>query len=82
MDNATKYFVKTLKGKTDKERTKKLKEMNDTFEATLVSESYPGPLRRTVMEGVNDVIRLFRGEDEARAMRHARKVGKIMRSRE
>jgi hypothetical protein len=82
MDNATKYFVKTLKGKTDRERTKKLKEMNDTFEATLVSESYPGPLRRTTMQGVNDVIAQFREEDKKRAMCHARKVGKILRSRE
>tara|TARA_R110000824_G_scaffold106199_2_gene250922 strand:+ start:412 stop:660 length:249 start_codon:yes stop_codon:yes gene_type:complete len=82
MDNATKYFVKTLKDKTDKERTKKLNEMNSIFGLTEASENYPGPVSRTLMHRVNDVIRQFRGEDEARAMRHARKAGKIKRSRE
>jgi hypothetical protein len=80
MDNATKYFVKT-NGKTDKKRTKKLEEMNKIFAQTMASENYPGPVKRNMMQGINDVIRQFRGEDEARAMRHARKVGKIKRSR-
>jgi hypothetical protein len=81
MDKTTKYFAKT-NGKTDKNRTKKLEEMNRVFEATLVSESYPGVIKRTMMQGANDVIGQFREEDERRAMRHARKVGKIKRGRE
>jgi hypothetical protein len=44
MDKTTKYFAKT-NGKTDKNRTKKLEEMNRVFEATLVSESYPGVIK-------------------------------------
>mgnify|MGYP000132635345 CR=1 FL=1 len=80
MDNTTKYFVKT-NGKTDRKRTKKLEEMNKVFAQTMASENYPGPVKRNMMQGINDVIRQFREEDEARAMRHARKAGKIMRGR-
>ncbi len=80
MDKMTKYFVKE-NGKIDKAKTKKLKEMNKVFMDTMLSENYPGPVKRTMMQGINDVIRQFRGEDEARAMRHARKAAKIMRGR-
>jgi len=80
MDKTTKYFAKG-NGKTDKKRTKKLEEMNKIFAQTMASENYPGPVKRNMMQGINDVIRQFRGEDEARAMRHARKAGKIKRSR-
>jgi len=70
--------------KSDKrmrEEEKKMREMNEMFEAAALSENYPGPLKRTLMQGVNDVTRQFVGEDEARAMRHARKYGNIKRSR-
>ena len=80
MDKATSYFSKT-NGKIDKKRTKKLKEMNEIFALTMASEDDPGPIKRNIMQGINDVIRQFRGEDEARAMRHARKAGKIRRGR-
>jgi hypothetical protein len=80
MDKMTKYFVKE-NGKIDKKKTKKLEEMNKVFMDTMLSENYSGPVKRTMMQGINDVIRQFRGEDEARAMRHARKAGKIMRGR-
>lgn len=81
MDKMTKYFVKE-NGKIDKKKTKKLEEMNKVFMDTMLSENYPGPVKRTMMQGINDVIRQFRGEDEARAMRHARKAAKIMRGRQ
>ena len=70
--------------KSDKrmrEEEKKMREMNEMFEAAALSENYPGLLKRTLMQGVNDVTRQFVGEDEARAMRHARKYGNIKRSR-
>jgi len=80
MDKTVKYFVKK-NGKIDKKKTKKLREMNEVFMNTMLSENYPGPVKRTMMQGINDVIRQFRGEDEARAMRHARKAARILRSR-
>tara|TARA_R110002020_G_scaffold161266_5_gene346215 strand:- start:169 stop:423 length:255 start_codon:yes stop_codon:yes gene_type:complete len=83
MDKTAKYFSKT-NGKTDKKRTKKLEEMNKIFTDTMLAENYRGrgsidlrPIERLV----NDIKRQFVGEDEARAMRHARKVGKIKRGR-
>jgi hypothetical protein len=81
MDKMTKYFVKE-NGKIDKKKNKKLEEMNKVFMDTMLSENYSGPVKRTMMQGINDVIRQFRGEDEARAMRHARKAAKIMRGRQ
>ena len=80
MDKTVKYFVKK-NGKIDKKKTKKLREMNKVFMNTMLSENYPGPVKRTMMQGINDVIRQFRGEDEARSMRHARKAARILRSR-
>ena len=83
MDKTTKYFSKT-NGKTDKNRTKKLKEMNKVFEKTLQDENvnmktgyFSGPAKQVM----NDLVRQFVDEDTARAMRHARKAGRIMRSR-
>jgi hypothetical protein len=80
MDKLTQYYVKT-NGKINKKKTKKLQEMNDVFKNTMYSEGYPGPIRRTMMQGVNNLISAFRDEDSARAMRHARKAAKIKRSR-
>ena len=80
MDKTVQYFVKE-NGKVNKAKTKKLKEMNKVFMDTMLSENYPGPVKRTMMQGINDVIRQFRGEDEARAMLHARNAAKIIRNR-
>ena len=80
MDKLTQYYVKT-NGKINKKKTKKLQEMNDVFKNTMYSEGYPGPIRRTMMQGVNNLISAFRDEDSSRAMRHARKAAKIKRSR-
>ncbi len=80
MDKTVQYFVKE-NGKINKAKTKKLKEMNKVFMDTMLSENYPGPVKRTMMQGINDVIRQFRGEDEARAMLHARNAAKIIRNR-
>tara|TARA_A100001391_G_scaffold114098_1_gene76935 strand:+ start:394 stop:678 length:285 start_codon:yes stop_codon:yes gene_type:complete len=83
MDKMTKYFVKE-NGKIDKKKTKKLEEMNKVFEKTLQDENvnmktgyFSGPARQVM----NDFVRQFVDEDTARAMRHARKAGRIMRSR-
>ena len=80
MDKTAKFFAKK-NGKIDKEETKRLKKMNELFMNAMVSENYPGPVKRTIMQGMNDVTRQFVPEDVARAMRYARKAGKIMRSR-
>ena len=83
MDKATKYFVES-NGKTDKKRTKKLEEMNKIFNDTMLAENYRGFTSmdlRPIERLVNDLKRQFVGEDEARAMRHARKAGKIKRAR-
>ena len=80
MDKTVQYFVRE-NGKINKEKTKKLKKMNQIYMDTMLSENYPGPVKRTMMQGINDVIRQFRGEDEARAMRHARNAAKIIRNR-
>lgn len=81
MDKLTQYYVKT-NNKKNKQKTKKLKEMNDVFKNTMFSEGYEGPVKRTMMQGVNDLISMFRDEDSSRAMRHARKAAKIKRSRQ
>ena len=78
-DAEIKIFSKS--GKRLKDEEKKMKEMNEVFKNTMYSEEYRGPVKRTMMRGINDVIRAFRGDDEARAMRHARKAANIMRKR-
>ena len=80
MDKLTQYYVKT-NDKVNKKKTKKLQEMNDVFKNTMYSEEYPGPVKRKLMQGINNLIAAFRDEDAARAMRHARKAAKIKRSR-
>jgi len=75
MDKTVKYFVKK-NGKIDKEKTKKLKEMNKIFSDTMLAENYRGPntYLRPLGRLTNDLRLLFAGKDEARAMRAARKV--------
>ena len=84
MDKMTKYFVKE-NGKINKAKTKKLKEMNKIFTDTMLAENYRGPGSmdlRPIERLVNDLRRQFVGKDKARAMRHARKAGKIIQGRQ
>ena len=83
MDKTVQYFVKE-NGKINKAKTKKLKEMNKVFSDTMLAENYhvPGTFDLRPLERLtNDLRRLFVGEDEARAMRHARNAAKIIRNR-
>ena len=81
--------MKTLKifdksGKRMLEEEKKMREMNKVFEKTLREENdnmktgyFSGPSRQVV----NDFVRQFKGKDDARVMRHARRAGRTMRSK-
>lgn len=81
--------MKTLKifdksGKRMLEEEKKMREMNKVFEKTLQKENdnmktgyFSGPAGQVV----NDFVRQFKGKDDARVMRHARRAGRTMRSR-
>jgi len=83
MDKTAKYFAKN-NGKINREEAKRLQRMNEVFEKTLQEENdnmktgyFSGPARQVI----NDFVRQFADEDTARAMRHARKAGRMMRSR-
>tara|TARA_R110002167_G_scaffold67709_2_gene191325 strand:+ start:373 stop:633 length:261 start_codon:yes stop_codon:yes gene_type:complete len=81
--------MKTLKifdksGKRMLEEEKKMREMNKVFEKTLQKENdnmktgyFSGPAGQVV----NDFVRQFKGKDDARVMRQARRAGRTMRSR-
>jgi len=69
--------VKSKKtGKINKKETDRINYNNRTFTGTLVSDSWPGPVKRTVMRAVNDLIRAASGEERAAVMRHTRKAAK------
>lgn len=69
-------------GKRMREEEKKMREMNEMFEAAATSEKHLGPIMRTLgLPVIDPVVEQFIGEDKARAIRHARKYGKIKRSR-
>tara|TARA_R110002072_G_C7516904_1_gene495873 strand:+ start:43 stop:324 length:282 start_codon:yes stop_codon:yes gene_type:complete len=69
--------VKSRKtGKINKKKTDRINYNNRTFTGTLVSEAMPGPVKRTIMRAVNDLIKAASGEERATVMRHTRKAAK------
>lgn len=71
-------------GKRMREEEKKMRKMNEVFEKTLREENdnmktgyFSGPARQVI----NDIVRQFKDEDTARSMQHARRAGRIMRSK-
>ena len=65
-------------GKKDKAATKRIKRSTRVLERTYPSERKEGPtgLSTSVRRTINDAIRQFVSEDDARTMRAARKLAK------